>query len=75
MLRVRTKLIATGALLAITSTVGGLYAQQRESGQQPAVTAAQPQRIQMVVHGMSCPFCAYGLEKKLWKLEGLDRLQ
>lgn len=39
---------------------------------QQATAVAGPQRIEMVVHGLSCPFCAYGLEKKLRKLEGLD---
>ena len=26
------------------------------------------------VEGMSCPFCAYGIEKKLKKVEGVERL-
>jgi len=30
--------------------------------------------IQLEVAGLSCPFCAYGLEKKLKTLDGIDKL-
>src|SRR5579884_3383131 len=33
-----------------------------------------PQRVTVTVTGLSCPFCAYGLEKRLRRLEGLDSL-
>ncbi len=36
--------------------------------------AGGPERITVTVTGLSCPFCAYGLEKRLRKLEGLDSL-
>ncbi len=39
--------------------------------QEPASTTY----IQVRVDGLSCPFCAYGLEKKLKKLEGAKNLQ
>ena len=34
-----------------------------------------PQRVNVTVTGLSCPFCAYGLEKRLRRLEGLDSLR
>ena len=30
--------------------------------------------VTIVVDGLACPFCAYGLEKKLKKLEGVEAL-
>jgi hypothetical protein len=30
-----------------------------------AATPAGPEQIELVVTGLSCPFCAYGLEKRL----------
>lgn len=30
--------------------------------------------ISIRVDGLSCPFCAYGLEKKLKRLEGADKI-
>ena len=32
-------------------------------------------QIEVTVLGMSCPFCAYGLEQKLKKLEGVEGLE
>ncbi|MBI4513902.1 MAG: heavy-metal-associated domain-containing protein [Gemmatimonadetes bacterium] len=67
------KRFATAA--AVMLVLGGLprtatVTQGTQEPQQAAVTAG-PQRIDMVVLGLSCPFCAYGLEKKLKKVEGL----
>ncbi len=30
--------------------------------------------IKVRVDGLSCPFCAYGLEKKLKKMEGVEKI-
>jgi len=35
---------------------------------------AQQREVQVRVDGLSCPFCAYGLEKKLLKLDGVMNL-
>ena len=32
-------------------------------------------RIKVEVDGLSCPFCAYGLEKKLQKMEGVEKIE
>ncbi len=48
-----------------------------QTGAQPA-GEVQPDTTRQVivqVDGMSCPFCAYGLEKKLSKLEGVERIE
>ena len=36
---------------------------------------AQVEAISIRVDGLSCPFCAYGLEKKLKKIEGVDEVK
>lgn len=33
------------------------------------------QLVSMQVDGMSCPFCAYGLEKKMLQLDGVENLK
>ena len=32
-------------------------------------------RVEIRIDGLSCPFCAYGLEKKLNQLEGIEGLK
>ena len=40
------------------------------------LTAAnQLQKVTVRVDGLACPFCAYGLEKKLKKIESVDKLE
>ncbi len=33
------------------------------------------QQIKVEVDGLSCPFCAYGLEKKLMEIEGITKVE
>lgn len=56
---------------AALPAVGWTQQDQRPAA---AALASGPQQIEMIVHGLSCPLCAYGLEKKLRTLEGLDSL-
>jgi mercuric ion binding protein len=37
-----------------------------------SVSSAQIREVRIRVDGLACPFCAYGLEKKLKSLEGLE---
>lgn len=37
--------------------------------------ASELQKVSIRVDGLACPFCAYGLEKKLKRLEGVERLE
>jgi mercuric ion binding protein len=37
--------------------------------------AAAPQGYRLRVDGLACPFCAYGIEKKLGALEGVRRIE
>lgn len=39
-----------------------------------SVLAAQP-TYRLHVDGLSCPFCAYGLEKKLGEIDGVQSLE
>ncbi len=56
-------------------TPAAVYAQEQEAvSQQEAAPQEQPRQIQITVLGMSCPFCAYGVEQKLKKLDGVVEL-
>ena len=39
-----------------------------------AVFASGQKRVSVRVDGLSCPFCAYGLEKKLKGIDGVEKL-
>lgn len=43
------------------------------AGAQPK--AAEKQVLEVQVKGMTCPFCAYGIEKNLSKLPGVEKAQ
>ena len=57
-------------------TPAAAYAQEQEavSQQEEATPQEQPRQIEVTVLGMSCPFCAYGVERKLKKLDGVVEL-
>jgi len=38
------------------------------------VSAGQQQKVTLRVDGLACPFCAYGMEKKLKRIENLEKL-
>ena len=38
-------------------------------------TSTEAAEVRVQVDGLACPFCAYGMEKKLKKLEGLKELK
>ena len=40
----------------------------------PVVSSAQHQKVTLRVDGLACPFCAYGLEKKLKRMDNLEKL-
>jgi copper chaperone CopZ len=72
--RETTPLIMLALLAGLSAAPGTLRAQDRGQQVSAATAAGGPQRITVTVNGLSCPFCAYGLEKRLRKLEGLDSL-
>ena len=53
------------ALIATTNTI---KAQETAKAQE----TSEKTYIKIVVDGLSCPFCAYGLEKKLKKVSGSE---
>ena len=53
----------------------GLMAPALAAQQQPAAQEGEPRQIQVTILGMSCPFCAYGVQQKLQKLEGVTDLE
>ncbi len=42
---------------------------------QNAIQEEQNKQVQVQVDGLSCPFCAYGLEKKLKNIDGVASLK
>ncbi len=53
----------------------GFWAPTLAAQQEPAAQEAEPRLIQVTILGMSCPFCAYGVQQKLQKLEGVTDLE
>ncbi len=39
------------------------------------VALAAPQAYTLRVDGLACPFCAYGIEKKLSRIEGVKQIE
>ena len=39
-----------------------------------AAAFAEPQTYKLQVDGLACPFCAFGIEKKLSEIEGVNQL-
>ena len=52
-----------------------LWAPTLAAQQDPAAQEDEPRQIQVTILGMSCPFCAYGVQQKLQKLEGVTDLE
>ncbi len=43
--------------------------------QEAAAQEQEPRQIQVTILGMSCPFCAYGVQQKLQRLDGVEDLE
>lgn len=41
----------------------------------PLTALAKSAAVTVRVDGLSCPFCAYGLEKKIMKMEGVEDMK
>ncbi len=67
-LRTLAALVLGLALLSMPAATGAAEAQEADPQQQARV-------IKVEILGMSCPFCAYGAEQKLKKLDGVDELE
>ncbi len=53
----------------------GLWAPALAAQQDSVVQESEQRQIQVTILGMSCPFCAYGVQQKLQKLEGVTDLE
>lgn len=51
------------------------FAQEPSRPADEQAAPAGETRIVMKVDGLACPFCAYGLEKKLEALDAVDRIE
>ncbi|NIP57818.1 MAG: hypothetical protein GWM92_17660 [Gemmatimonadetes bacterium] len=63
---------ATGSLLAVA--VGLALSTAPTVAQEQPEQTQQVRTIRVKILGMSCPFCAYGVEQKLKRLEGVNDL-
>ena len=66
------KALRTAVALAF---VLGVAAPTMLAQQDAAAQAQEPRQIQVTILGMSCPFCAYGVEQKLKRLDGVEDLE
>ena len=66
------------ALLTLSMTASAIVLQAQEPPTQTMAVAVDSlladATLVLRVDGMSCPFCAYGLEKKLNELQAVDTL-
>ena len=70
-----TKIIIISALFVLMSGVT-LHAQTKtEENTQITAASRELNTIEVRVDGLSCPFCAYGLEKKLNEIDGIIDLK
>ncbi len=53
----------------------GLTAPTVLAQQEAAAPEQEPRQIEVTILGMSCPFCAYGVQQKLQRLEGVEDLK
>lgn len=62
---------------ALLAAEPGLKPQGEQPGEQPGEQLGeQPgEQLEMDVTGMTCPFCVYGVEKKLKSLPGVAKVQ
>lgn len=65
-----TKSNILSIILICMITSSNLFAQQSEQGK----LKEKISYVKVEIDGMACPFCAYGLEKKLNKLQGIEDL-
>jgi mercuric ion binding protein len=56
---------AMAVMFALTTTIPAAHADEPA-----AATASSSDQIEVHVNGMACPFCAYGIQKKLRALPG-----
>lgn len=69
----RNRLASSMAVL-VALTVAALATPASAGAQGKAEEQPAPRRIEVTILGMSCPFCAYGVEQKLKKLESVEEL-
>lgn len=75
MIRGKWLLVALAAFVGVDGLRAEIFGDALHAAQRPAAAVQSgPQRVELVVTGLTCPFCAYGIEKRLRRLEGLDSL-
>ena len=78
MAKIRNLAAAMAAFGVALTTSENLQAQEKPPTDPPGPEATSPDAtlegasITMKVDGMSCPFCAYGIEKRILEIEAVD---
>lgn len=74
MLRVSILSLILGMALAMSAAADHQHAEAETAGAAPSpdTRSLAPLRLLIEVRGLVCSFCAYGVEKALGKIEGLD---
>ncbi len=70
--RILMKALRTAVALAFAL---GLAAPMVLAQQEAAAQDQEQRQIQVTILGMSCPFCVYGVQQKLQRLEGVEDLK
>lgn len=80
MKRIRNAAVTVAALGAALVASDGVQAQERPPADPPGSDATSPDAtlegatVVLKVDGMACPFCAYGLEKRLKEIPAVDEI-
>ena len=71
----RVSVITTALGLAVLTTLAlAIPARAQQEAGEPGAAGDSARLVRVKILGMSCPFCAYGVEQKLKKLEGVKEL-
>ncbi len=68
-------IILNSAFVLFIIFVAGFFANHLVLANQESGTVFKGEKITIRVDGLSCPFCAYGLEKKLKSLQGVEKIE
>lgn len=70
-----TKTIIISILFVVISGFTAVVQTRTVASSQTIIASLAETKVEVRVDGLSCPFCAYGLEKKLKKIDGIKDLK
>ncbi len=69
------RLLAALRVLITASLLGFLASAPASAGETQEAVDASETVYEVEVDGLACPFCAYGIEKQLGKIDGVDSVE